>query len=215
MFREDTADIFLERVPPDWKEVLKFRLLLRGHLPSGNRPSVPVKHALRRQFHPQLQAIWRGHPWLRGAWDQQPNGKTGIERLADNQAKYGYRWVPLVQQQMSCSLDILMLRRHEPFRVFGEASGDLDNRIKTLIDSLQMPQQGAEVDGPAQSGEDPFFCLLENDRLIYHLHITTDALWVPPEIGEPERDVFAVISVNVKNRGDFDMASWAPDFYPE
>lgn len=210
----DEANFFLERCPDEWKSALKFRLLLRGHVPSDKRGTVPVKHTIRKELHPQLRQLWKLHPWLAPAWKpRESDGRTPVDILADNQQKYRFRWVPLVQRQMSCSLDILLMRRQDPYRIFGASSGDLDGRIKTLIDGLQMPQQGTEVDGTPDADEDPFFCLLENDELIYHLHITTDALWLPPEATEPARDVFAIISVHVRTAGDFDMSVWAPDFY--
>ena len=217
MFREqEDADFVLERCPDDWGTALKFRLILRGNLPSHQRAGVPVKHALRKELHPQLRQLWKLHPWLRGAWNpRQSDGKTPVELLADSQIKYGFRWVPLVQNDMSCSLDTLLMRRHEPYRIFGASAGDLDGRVKTLIDALQMPQQGKEAHGVPDADEDPFFCLLQNDELVYHLHITADTLWMPPDEGEMERDVFAVIFVQVRTRGDFEIASFGPDFYEE
>jgi hypothetical protein len=77
-------------------------------------------------------------------------------------------------------------------------AGDLDNRVKTLIDALKMPAQCSELAGATPSAdEDPFFCLLEDDRLIYDFRVQSDRLLIPAQPGEPERDVFALIEVRV------------------
>ena len=55
--------------------------------------------------------------------------------------------------------------------------GDIDNRIKTLLDALSIPQanQIPNRDVPRED-EDPFHCLLEDDNLITGIRITTDRL---------------------------------------
>ena len=57
-------------------------------------------------------------------------------------------------------------------------AGDIDNRIKTLIDTLRKPQYANELRGNETplDGEDPFFCLLEDDKLVSHFAVETDTL---------------------------------------
>jgi hypothetical protein len=162
-----------------------------------------------------LREFWRVQPYLRKAFEpRHGDKKIPIELLANHHAKHGFRFVPLVQREMSCTLDVLLLRRHEPNRVIS-GSGDLDGRVKTLIDGLRMPQQASEVpDGQPNADEDPFFCLLQDDRFIHHLHVTTDVLLVPATPAEEERDVFAVISVEVRTAAGFEIATFPPPFYP-
>jgi hypothetical protein len=58
-------------------------------------------------------------------------------------------------------------------------AGDLDNRIKTLLDALKIPNDKELPSGAKPSGtENPFFCLLEDDSLITHIRIITDRLLV-------------------------------------
>jgi hypothetical protein len=97
-----------------------------------------------------------------------------------------------------CSLDILFLRRDFPAGVV--SAGDLDNRIKTLIDALRKPHsanelRGNETPGP---GEDPFFCLLEDDDLVTALSVETDMLLDPPNGDAGQSQVKLVISVELK-----------------
>ena len=59
--------------------------------------------------------------------------------------------------------------------------GDLDNRLKTLLDALRAPNDPQELPAGAspQSDEDPFYCLLEDDKLIIGLSVTNDRLLRP------------------------------------
>ena len=77
-----------------------------------------------------------------------------------------YKFVSLVRKELklSCSLDILFLRNGS----FSKSAGDIDNRIKALIDSLRRPNEGElkGEDSTPKADEDPFYCLLEDDKLI-------------------------------------------------
>jgi hypothetical protein len=99
-----------------------------------------------------------------------------------------------------CSLDILFLRRDFPMGVISNA-GDLDNRLKTLIDALRRPKSAQELAGnesPA-AAEDPFYCLLEDDDLVTGLKVETDMLLTPLANGSTDlSDVKLVISVEIK-----------------
>jgi hypothetical protein len=81
------------------------------------------------------------------------------------------------------------------------SAGDLDNRIKTLIDALRKPHSANELRGneiPAP-GEDPFFCLLEDDDLVTALSVETDMLLDPPVADDAaQRQVKLIISVELK-----------------
>ena len=80
---------------------------------------------------------------------------------------------------MVCRLHILMLRHGGK----GGVLTDIDNRLKTLFDALQIAQRPEDIpknaDGsrlkPAE-GETPFYVLLENDHLITAVSVETDTL---------------------------------------
>ena len=196
---EESQRFFLERWPSGEGDELKFRLVLRGQLPPDKRGNTDVKHRIRRELQPQLRTLWEQHGLLRGAWKpRQKDGQIPVQKIADDYAKCGFRFVPLVRRGMAVSLQFLILRRDEPHKVFS-GSGDLDGRVKTLIDGLRLPQQCSELNGNApQDGEDPFFCLLEDDRHIFDFDVTTDRLLIPPDPSEPQRDIVAIIGVHVR-----------------
>lgn len=135
---------------------------------------------------------------------QDPRGRSFIEIMAEDYTKGGFRFVPLIRRKngFTCALDVLFLRQGHPGDLI--VSGDVDNRIKTLLDGLRMPRECSEI--PNVSGnkrmvpdtnENPFYCLLEDDSLITGLQITTDRLLQDPAQSSNKDDVELVIHVTV------------------
>ena len=77
------------------------------------------------------------------------------------------------------SLDILFLRSGIPGSIM--RSADLDGRLKTLVDGLRRPMQLHELGKYTNpdAGEDPFFCVMEDDKLVGNISISTDVLLQP------------------------------------
>lgn len=212
-------------------ELMRFRLVYEGELkasqgePRDGQPNRMAEHkqAIRKVFHKQLRQHWRTNKFLR---DQKINidadilpasPATGpsmdmggfndryvplLEAVAAGYHQSGYRFVPLVAEKWSlrCSLQILLLRRDYPGSVV--SAGDLDNRLKTLIDGLRRPKSQSELRGNDNPGadEDPFFVLLEDDSLITELTVEADTLLDEPS-GDKERDqrwVRAIITVELQ-----------------
>ena len=82
--------------------------------------------------------------------------------------------------QLVAELEISLLRPEPPGQIVNQG-GDIDNRLKTLLDSLTVPSSPNALPNGAQPfrGEDPFFCLLEDDNLITRLTVTSDRLLEP------------------------------------
>ena len=81
---------------------------------------------------------------------------------------------------------------------------DLDSRLKTLFDALKMPIEKSQI-GRCQTpdaDEDPFYCLLEDDKLISHVSVETDTLLEPTAEGltgnQAKNDARLVIDVLVR-----------------
>lgn len=77
---------------------------------------------------------------------------------------------------LRCDLDILLLVPESGFSVYSR--GDLDNRIKTLVDGLRLPTNEQEVSDEvdANSSTSPLDVLLEDDRLISKITAQSDIL---------------------------------------
>lgn len=213
---------------------MQFRLLFSGELlgASKNNPRAEMKHAVRRQFHPQLRRLWKSNPVMRESLATQVDtfrevgrsrfpGKSkdelieiGIERIADKYQRFGYRFVPLVTEELSirCSVNVLFLRPERPGLLM--KAGDLDARLKTLFDALRLPTDLSEAGGIGpQEDENPFFCLLEDDKLISEVHVTTDELLVLPKDRDVKaNDAFLVIHIKTKPTGSVAHWKWGSDF---
>lgn len=202
-----------------------FRLLYTGQLLGASRSETRAshKHEIRRSFHPQLRRLWESNENLKGyaqmlgfeeehdrvvKEDDHDNFQenegvlehNGREILARRWGRGSYRCVPLVTAELAlrCNLEILFLRPEEPGQIIN--SGDIDNRVKTLFDALRIPSNTQETGGmEAQPDENPFYCLLEDDRLISEVSITTDQLLLlPGERKISPNHAFVVISLKLK-----------------
>ena len=187
---------------------MEFRLTYFG--PLNSDAGARQKQSIRRQLHPQLSELWGTHPVLLHVkqlglavsdFESPPRlQNVTIDRFADNFKTCGFRFAPLVSEylRLVCSLDILFLRREDAGSVIKQG-GDIDNRLKTLFDALRMPKNCAEADNQTPtSGEDPFFCLLQDDSLITEFKVTTDRLLIPKVGDQSDNNVSLVIAVKIK-----------------
>jgi hypothetical protein len=124
--------------------------------------------------------------------------------LAQRYTTGAYRFVPLVREELAllCSLKILFLRPDPPGSLI--RSADLDSRLKTLFDALKMPVENSQL-GRFQTpdaDENPFYCLLEDDKLISHVSVETDALLEPTAEdftgNQARHDARLIINVQVR-----------------
>jgi len=166
----------------------------RGDL-KANRGS-KEKQELRRSFHAQLKNLWDQRPLKerQGLLDKQPtNGDIGVIQTIK-----GFHFAPLVTERLNliAELRITLLRPEPPGSIITQA-GDIDNRLKTLFDALKVPTEPTAIpsgDAPRE-GEDPFYCLLEDDNLITKVQVETDRLLV--ECKNPS-EVVLLIHVTTK-----------------
>jgi hypothetical protein len=177
---------------------MEFHLIYQGKLPAASQTSTRAreKHDMRKVFHKQLAVLWKTQPFLIQFARGMPQDPKPFP-LADRYARCGYRFMPLVSEwfMVACALDILFLRRDGPGSLI-KSGGDIDNRLKVLFDALRMPQVCNEVCGDAPApDEDPFFCLLEDDKLINKVQVETNWLLTPPAPKDHINDVHLIIRV--------------------
>jgi hypothetical protein len=213
--------------------LVEFRLLYEGDLPSctnANRHP-KEKHAIRRALHPQLRRLWSLRSNLRhlaeryliqAIGNDAPLGtlknvpeldvdlspedrfNLAITHIGQQFNRAGYNIVPLVTDELvlQCSLDILLLRPRGERFIFRQ--GDIDGQLKTLFDALRIPSNGGETrEAIPTQDEDPLFCLLEDDKLISEVRVTTDELLLLPNQSESDlraTHAHAVIHVKLNHR---------------
>lgn len=193
---------------------MRFRLTYQGLLlaenPRGGHINARADHKqqIRKVLHPQLRRLWEINPYLASAKLPpipgtkarvfgRPLQKDSIEGLAQRFSRHGYRFVPLITRDNGtvCGIDVLFLRSDPPGHLWN--AGDIDNRLKTLFDALTMPRDVSQIGAylhPAE-GEDPFFCLLEDDALVTRVSVETDTLLQPTNSENNTADARVIITV--------------------
>jgi hypothetical protein len=192
---------------------MEFRLIYDGRLPS-QKPGMArgsEKHQIRKVLHKQLAALWRENPAL------QRLDSMGMKKsLASEFSRDGFNFCPLISETCGgafASLDILFLRRDHPGNLVQGQTGDIDNRIKVLFDALMIPSKNSDIGTTPDEDEDPFFTLLEDDKLITSFSVTTDRLLTPfaGSHTHPLNDV--VLIINVKTGVFRASAQYAETFW--
>jgi hypothetical protein len=148
------------------------RLFYDGPLKSNRGPV--DKQILRREFHRQLKDLVDRKP-------MEPFKRLveAKHRLATLIELDGFTFVQIITERLArvAMLRITLLTPEEPGHAVTQA-GDLDNRVKTLLDALRVPKSLSELpkDDRPLDGETPFYCLLEGDALVSGLTVVSDRL---------------------------------------
>jgi hypothetical protein len=187
---------------------------------SGSDKRVREKHSIRKILHEQLASYWRENPRLRELNEKVKSlqiakvagAHFNVDRPIVGQDKFywryplgGYDFVPLVSyvQELHCRLDIRIYRKSKEGGILFDG-GDLDNRLKTFFDALQVPRHSEQLPAPAEPEilENPqnwpaLFCLLDDDRAITGLSIQSLKLLtaIPENCAHPEN--YAELDVDV------------------
>lgn len=170
---------------------MEFVLHYRGRLLAN--AGAQEKHRLREHFHIQLKALWDAPPlrWVHNEAINPHPPDPGAQETSQNLAELarmlqfpslvmnvaGNDFVPLVNERLAgvADLEVLLLRPEASGRIVTQG-GDIDNRIKTLLDALKVPDQNQASAGITGNIEQPFYCLLEDDNLITRLSVRADRL---------------------------------------
>ncbi len=179
---------------------MEFTLYYRGPLKAASQRNKRKdhKHDLRKHFHEQLKMLW-DLPQLKDSKDflklePVPKGEIALLKPLGQ-----FEFAPLIASQLHlvASIGIIILRPESEGRIFVRG-GDIDNRLKTLLDALKVPNEKAALpDGASPSpGESPFYCLVEDDSLVTNVDIKT-AHWLEPEVQSSE-EVVLLLRVRTK-----------------
>jgi len=175
---------------------MQFRLTYRGELRSGNTKNRSHIHSVRTEFHRQLVRLWEQPPlsehtkWLRSASDAGPGNYFMLYDVGGRT----FASVAGPGTETLAELAILFLRPALPGALVRHG-GDIDNRIKTLLDCLRIPSVD-ELPPDWQTGRDeaPFHCLLQDDKLVTSFSVTSDRLL---DYKDAEHEVLIVVHVKL------------------
>lgn len=175
---------------------MRFSLYYRGPLASNGRPE--QKQQIREAFHPQIRALFNQAPLnhLSRTFLAEHSSENPLSLRFDVR---GNPFACLVSDRIKvvAELSVMLLRPDPPGKLLA-AGGDLDNRLKTLMDALTLPTASNQLPpNYAPTGDQqPLFCLLEDDSLVTRLSIETRQ-WLDPQAASRSE---AVVIVDVRTR---------------
>lgn len=176
---------------------MRFTLRYEGDdlLASGNDSKrKQEKQVLRSRFHNQLKRVWDVSNLLREVDRAKlphaikekdvytrprplPATTPTILGFLFHVEYYGSRFVPIITDLMEahCQLAVRIGRPTKPGSIVF-AGGDLDGRLKTLLDALSVPPHENQLD-QRDVMEREYICLLSDDSLITGLSVESYQLW--------------------------------------
>ena len=199
---------------------MEFTLYYKGEIrPSGNKKSKKIrahKHEIRAKLHEQLKELWEQQPPLSDVqhYLNLPSGLAEeyqyakhypadevVRQLPDEGRPPQATFAAVVWKsaKVLADLDITFLRPEEPGGIVA-TGGDIDNRLKTLLDALRIPkitlnENELPDDVTIDSLPDPFHCLLEDDSLVSSLSVRPARLL---ETGARRYEALVLIRVRTK-----------------
>lgn len=209
---------------------MRFFLVYRGPLTSTQskqKKTIAERINIRKQIAPQMERLWTTRNLVELQWDARvpinpeqylgspasPFGtwkvfppeyppEAGYADLAAPIIKHGKPFRPLIRESLNltCTLKILFLRQEDPGALI-KRTGDIDNRIKTFIDALELPTEGLEGDENDQMN----YPLLENDTLVRGLEINTERLLLPETHFLNEVHLIAEVIVHVERPATWNL----------
>ena len=197
------------------KRELRFLLRSRRNIPTSGKRDVPIKQELRRQFHAQLENLWKWTPFLKGLMEQGvPAFDVESRRIKLPHGGIQYYWGklqgiefrPLVTygSPWECEhLDVRFLLRQERLDTLDPAIGDLDARVQVLCDALRIPHHKDQLIAERENIPNPCFCLFEDDSLIQRMSVETLHLLNEPNVNSdmtvtPDMDHVVHVLVTLK-----------------
>jgi hypothetical protein len=179
------------------KSAVRMRLALTYSGPLPPNGGNADKHAIRKALLPQLRRQWEIEPALIEMKKSDKNGTPKIDNLTAQFTKGKFKFAPLVtrDRDLVCYLELTLLRLESSGKLL-RVGGDIDNRLKTLFDSLSVPAHANQLVGlNPKANEAPFYCLLEDDSLVTGFEVKTERLLETPT---NPNDVRLMITATVK-----------------
>lgn len=155
---------------------MKITLTYRGRIPSarsgGGKDKVAAISDMRLSFHNQLARLWGEHPFeVLKEWEDS-NFAAGAPNFIRRVS--GVNFVPFYDERkvgIAVGLEINLLSGQPKDAPKVISAGDLDNRIKSVIDALHPPQK----DSLSQelTALNRVYCLMSDDEAVKEISAST------------------------------------------
>jgi len=164
---------------------MRLTLTYQGPLPARSKGVTPLKHGIRQQLHPQIKS--QIEPLL---------GANVTEHVSSSYGGFDFVTPVSLNGRTAVELDILLLARRGKTPL-----GDLDNRMKNLIDGLTRPATREQVSGFEPPDEGPTFCLMEDDQLVQRIGLDT-RYWHSPDASFEDALVVVTAKIVLADNAD-------------
>ncbi|MGV8831687.1 MAG: hypothetical protein ACOH2N_06910 [Devosia sp.] len=163
-------------------------LTFEGRIPA-QRSDLGVIWTMRRSFSTQLQKVWGKEPFgILKKWEDSEfaAGAPKFTRSNGDQT-----FVPIYGRDVGVGVDLdITLLTGMPQQKAILSAGDLDNRIKRVVDALRVPKGHGEMAKDLPSGG-RWYCLLEDDNAVLSISTRLGAY-----LGSDDPSVsFAIVKV--------------------
>lgn len=182
---------------------MQFTLVYQGDLPPTARAA--EKHRIRLEISPQMERLWKNPPFSDLSQYIDPCHPEPTSYIGKKIGPVHY--IPCISKalHMRAELHVRLLSSSKPGSLL--QAGDIDNRLKTLLDALSIPDDQQAKPGENMDEGEQIFCLLENDELVTRIDITNDRLLT---VENHSKHCLAVIEVHpVASRVTMDNMSIA------
>jgi len=164
---------------------MRFRLYFEGPLYSDNGGTGSNKLEARVdlfcKFDKQLQKLWETNQYLKTGKTSGPELDGYVETnlpqfQAENTIVDGKTFQPLARKNLhlNCRLSFLVMRQDKTSGFF--TKGDIDNKVKFLVDCLRVPSAEQLKKGDWNRLPNPCHVVLEDDNMITQINVESDQL---------------------------------------
>jgi hypothetical protein len=167
-----------KKLEPQFKDLWSSHPALRQvednrHFPKTGGAALVQAHHLYPG--PVRQPLMATLDLTKSTYDFEPLGFIEPIDLCEAIEEHGAWFRPLVRESyaLHCGLKIVFLRKEPPGKVY--QGGDIDGRIKTIVDALTMPRHVEQILEKSNEAQ-PIYCLLEDDSLISGLQVESERL---------------------------------------
>ena len=173
---------------------MEFFLSYTGNIKTTGHTDTKFRY--RRYFLPQFRKM-KEHLEANHFPEHMMFSKHKERRVGD------FCFSPLVTYDCKKVIDfeIVLLTHFEPACSSRYPTGDADNLLKTLLDSLRMAQNKNEIRGQKPlEGEEPFYCLMEDDQLVRDIKLRHDKLLFPQKENMKKKDAFILVKAMIHSK---------------
>jgi hypothetical protein len=186
---------------------MKFRLFYEGPLYSDNgnpgAEKLKTKIDLFCAFDRQLRKLWETNDYLKTGETSGPGldgyVETNLPKFQpENKNVKGRNFCPLARKNLhlNCKFSFLVMRQDKTSGFFQK--GDIDNKVKFLIDCLRVPSPEQFQNGDWNKLPDPCFVVLEDDSMITQINVESDQLLDSGTANESSERSVVIIDVELR-----------------